>query len=240
MILHIREAIEAEKLYFEQQPYTLNRTTGQIGVLKADISKAGGFCPVWMPITPEFITDSFTEDFEKTIIQLRFGNLSDIHSCIYQEDNICFLKDKTKLIRWCLNHKKGMLNQDRPEVYGFRVDSNEYVYMMRIELDSDLYNLYCFCYKRNVLDAHLMNSSNGIELYANEYSSKKIRIPDGGRVQICYPNGEVKRTHCRFIDAQHVQIGLGEMNLFHVYELAELQYKYHIIIDPIDLIKETP
>lgn len=46
----------------------------------------------------------------------------------------------------------------------------------------------------------------------------KFRIPDGGKIEINYRNGERAERTCGYIDAYHLRFG---SNVFHICELAE-------------------
>ena len=66
-------------------------------------------------------------------------------------------------------------------------------------------NLYCHCYKKDWLDSHLERSEKGIRFIDSKYNDL-FRIPDGGLIQIEYPNDKPKHCVCRYIDPYHVEI----------------------------------
>ena len=53
-----------------------------------------------------------------------------------------------------------------------------------------------------------------------------FRIPDGGCIQIHYPDETVVKP-CKFIDQYHTQIGY---NVFHICQFAEVMIKKGLII----------
>ena len=101
--------------------------------------------------------------------------------------------------------------------FGVSVDSEHYAFLMRLNPNKGEYNLYCHCYKKEWLDSHLERSKKGIRFIDSKYNDL-FRIPDGGLVQIEYPNDKPKQCVCRYIDPYHVEI---HNDLYHICEFAE-------------------
>ena len=101
--------------------------------------------------------------------------------------------------------------------YGVRVDTEHYAFLMRLNPNKGEYNLYCHCYKKDWLNSHLERSKKGIRFIDSKYNDL-FGIPDGGLIQIAYPDDKPKQYVCRYIDPYHVEI---HNNLYHICEFAE-------------------
>ena len=62
-----------------------------------------------------------------------------------------------------------------------------------------------------------MSSNKNCRFIDSEYNNL-FTVPDGGKVQITYPNGEKKTHTCKHIGECHTEIG-GKC--FHICEFAE-------------------
>lgn len=69
----------------------------------------------------------------------------------------------------------------------------------------------------SVLDESTLNEPKEIRFITPEYR-EIFRIPDGGQILICYPDGEKKAETCKYIDSYHVLVGI---HAFHICEFAE-------------------
>lgn len=58
----------------------------------------------------------------------------------------------------------------------------------------------------------------------------KFRIPDGGKVEINFADGERAERQCKYIDAYHLHFG---NNVFHICELAERMESLGATLRPI-------
>ncbi len=54
--------------------------------------------------------------------------------------------------------------------------------------------------------------------FIDSHYEDKFRIPDGGKVEVTYPDGKTAERTCNYIDAYHLYFG---SNVFHICELAE-------------------
>ena len=127
--------------------------------------------------------------------------------------------------------------QTDEEYYGFRVDTDSYTYMMRLNPNKGEYNMYCYCYRRDWLDQHLHNAERGIRCIDSHYNNL-FKVPDDGKVRVTYYDGEVRDVTCRYIDEYHPEFGGGSCNLFHICELAEKMENNGNKIEPIDVMPE--
>ena len=204
----VRPMTEAEHKYSYTQSAQLRGQTGNIGFLRADMDTNGqGFYSTWNDFNREWKTQDFRDELDRVIGALRS-----------KESPVHFLRNRTDLERYCLSHPEAVI--DSHNNYGFRADTKNYAYMMRVTPAQGEYNLYCYCYRRGPLDRHLKEAERGIRFIDSGYG-ELFRIPDGGRIQITYRDGAKEEYVCRYIDPTHLEVGGGSCNLFHTCEFAE-------------------
>lgn len=220
MEMTVRPMTKAEQMYCYTQSQQIRSQCGNIGYLRADMDTDGkGFFSTWNGFRDDLKTEAFKTEFNQVIDALRFEDSAD-----------AFLKDRTAMIKYCFAHLNGKIN-DRE--FGFRVDTEDYAYMMRLNPNRGEYNLYCYCYRKDWLDHHLKEAEKGIRFIDSNYN-ELFRIPDGGKIRITYPDGDRREESCRFIDPYHVEVGFGSMNLFHICEFAERMEENRARIEPVD------
>ena len=130
------------------------------------------------------------------------------------------LSNRSLLARFCNTHLESGFGNDRE--WGIRVNTSQYAYLMRLNPNKGEYSLYCYSYRRDWLDHHLEQARQGIRFITTNYE-EKFRIPDGDRVRISYPDGDIRDRTARYIDDYHVEIGgAGSTSLYHICELAEV------------------
>ena len=227
MEMKVRTMTEAEQLYCYTQSQQIQGQTGCIGYLRADMDTDGeGFFSTWNGFSDELKTPVFKMDLEEVINVLRFGETED-----------AFLKNRTALMKYCFAHSEAQMKD--PHSFGIRVDTEVHTFMMRLNPNKGEYNLYCYCYKRKLVDRHLKEAEQGIRFIDSRYN-ELFRIPDGGKIRITYPDGDFREEVCRFIDPYHVEIGFGSMNLFHICEFAERMEREGAKVEPLEkvMIKE--
>ena len=128
-------------------------------------------------------------------------------------------KDAKSLSKFCYAHPELSLGNDQD--WGIRVDTGQYAYLMRLNPNKGIYNLYCYCYTRDWLDHHLQEARRGIRFITPRYE-EKFRIPDGDQIRITRYDGEKLDRTVRFIDDYHIEVGGGYgSNLYHICEFAE-------------------
>ncbi len=205
MELSIREMTGTEHLYCYTQSSQIKCQTGNIGYLRADMDTNGqGFFSTWNDFQKELKTDEFMAEFDDVINQLRDSG---------------FLKNRTELGKYCFSHPKAMISDDRNE-FGFRVDTDRYSYMIRLNPNKGEYNLYCYCYRRDWLEQHLKEAERGIRFIDSHYN-ELFRLKDGGKIRITWRDGEQEEKICRYIDSTHLEVGSGPLNIYHICEFAE-------------------
>ena len=205
MELSIRAMTGTEYLYCYTQSSQIKCQTGNIGYLRADMDTNGqGFFSTWNTFQKELKTDEFKAEFDNVINQLR---------------NSGFLKNRTELGKYCFSHPEAIISLDRNE-FGFRVDTEKYSYMMRLNPNKGEYNLYCYCYRRDWLEQHLKEAERGIRFIDSHYN-ELFRLKDGGKIRITWRDGEQEEKICRYIDSTHLEVGSGPLNIYHICEFAE-------------------
>lgn len=203
MEMTLRPMLPAERNYCYSQSQQISMQTGLIGYLRADMDSNGkGFFSSWSGFRDDLKSEEFKLEFDEVINELR-------------EDG-SFLHDRNTMARCCRRTPDSSFRNDRNE-YGFRVDTEHYSYMMRLNPNKGEYNLYCYCYVRQWVDRHLHQAERGIRFITPDYK-ELFRIPDGDKVRITLSTDETMDRVCRYIDDYHVEVG---NNLYHICEFAE-------------------
>ena len=198
-----RAMIESEDKYTFCQSSQICGQCGLIGYLRADMDTDGnGFFSTWNDFRVDLKTQEFKDEFDAMINSLR------------EEGDI--LHNRKVLANYCYATPQSKMLGEQ-DYYGVRVDSEKYAYLLRLNPNKGEYNLYCYCYRRDWLNEHLRNAMRGIRFIDPNYQ-EKFRIADGEKVQIRYPDGDVREAVCRYIDDYHVEVG---DDLYHICELAE-------------------
>ncbi|MGM9601497.1 MAG: hypothetical protein ACI3W5_07940 [Faecousia sp.] len=203
MDMTLRPMLPAERNYCYSQSQQISMQTGLIGYLRADMGSNGkGFFSTWNDFRADLKSEDFKLEFDDIINNLR------------KEGN--FLHDRSTLFQCCYRTPDSSFRNDRNE-YGFRVDTDHYSYMMRLNPNKGEYNLYCYCYVRQWLDRHLHHAEKGIRFITPDYK-EIFRIQDGDKVRITLSTDETLDRVCRYIDDYHVEVG---RNLYHICEFSE-------------------
>ena len=198
-----RPTTEAEDKYTFRQSSQISGQTGLIGWLRADMDTDGnGFFSSWNDWRKDLKANEFKSEFDEIINSLR------------EEGDI--LHSRSDLAKFCYSTPQAkMVAEDN--YYGVRVDTEKYVYLLRLNPSKGEYNLYCYCYIKPWLDSHLAKAKKGIRFIDSSYN-ELFRIPDGGKIKIHYSWNEDQVCTCRYIDDYHVEV---EDNLYHICEFAE-------------------
>lgn len=118
--------------------------SGCIGHLRVDLGSNGqGFYSNWDDHRPELNSPEFKQEFDDVINALR-----------EQEISGCFLKDRDSLKKFCSQFPEAKMTEDGRE-YGFRLDTDDYSYMMRLNPNRGEYAAYIYAYDRELLDFYL-------------------------------------------------------------------------------------
>ncbi len=187
--MNIRAATPMERLYLYSQSSQIGGQTGLIGYLRADMDSNGkSFFSTWFDFRKDLKTDDFEAELDGVINACRF-------------DSECggMLADRANMARYCREHSDGGFIGNYTTEYGFRIDTENYTYLMRLNPTKGDYNLYCYCYKRDFLDDHLHRAENGIRFITPDYN-ELFRIADGDKVRVIMADGKILDRTVRYID----------------------------------------
>ena len=185
-----------------------DEAAGCIGHLRGDMDKSGnGFFTSWWDHCPELKTQVFKDEFDDFINALRFD---DRYGGIF--------KNRSSLSRYCYEHKESVFAEDFIPQYGFRVDTPEHAYLLRLNPMQGDYNLYVYCYRREALDRHLKNAERGI-CFVDPQGKTLFRIPDGDSIRVLRPDGTQHDHICQYIDDHRAEIGSG--HLYGIVQFAQ-------------------
>ena len=210
MEMTMRPMTATEQMYCYSQSQQLMATTGCIGHLRGDLDSTGEqFYSSWDDHQAQHKTQEFKDEFDAVIHALRTDrNLG------------ALLESRTTLSNYCWTHPEAKILPGYDD-YGFRLDTADYAYMLRFNPKPGMYNIYCYCYKREWLDHHLQQAAKGIRFIDSHYN-EKFRIADGEKVRIITPGGDYRDMRVRYIDDYHIETQADWGNtLYHICEFAE-------------------
>lgn len=198
----VKKLGKTEEVYTFKQSTQISSQCGLIGYMRADMGVAGNeFWSTWNDFRTDLKISTFQTEFDELVTYLRSaGN---------------FLNNRKELAKYCYNNLDTFDCDEN--FFGARVESGDYAYLMRLCPLTGMYNLYCYCYKKDWLDNHLKNAAKGIRFITSGYD-ELFRIKDNEQIIITFPDGEKWHRSCRYIDDYHVQI-MG--NVYHICEFAE-------------------
>ena len=209
MELTFRTATPAERLYSASQSMQLKGQTGCVGHLRAGTGMdAQGFLKTWQSHRQDLDTEEFQAEFESVLNALvgdgQYGG---------------FLKSRDAMRDFCQEHPESGFSDGY--AFGFRADTAQYAYLIRLQPYKGEENLFIYCYRRDWLDSHMKQAEKGIRFITPHYE-EKFRIADGDMIRIRCPDGKQIDQECRYIDECHVEVGKGWDNLFHICQFAEM------------------
>lgn len=120
----------------------------------------------WNDFRKDLKTDEFKAEFDEVINGLRDGDV---------------LSGRKAMSSYCYSTPDSSFNDDCNH-YGIRLDTGKYSYLMRFNPNRGEYNLYCYCYQKEWLNAHLKNAERGIR-FINPHYQEQFRIADGEKSQ---------------------------------------------------------
>ena len=206
MELTMRTATPAERLYTKGQSMQLEGQTGCIGHLRANMGADGqGFFKTWTDHRQNLDTEEFQQEFDSVL-----------NALVGDEQYGGFLKSRDAMADFCREHSESCFNDGF--TFGFRADTAQYSYLIRLNPYKDEENLFIYCYRRDWLDSHMKHAEKGIRFITPHYK-EKFRIEDGDMVRIKRFDGKEFDRVCRYIDDCHVEIGT---ELYHICQFAEL------------------
>ena len=144
MDLFIRPMTEQEQLYAYRQSSQIAGQTGNIGYLRGDFGSGGEqFYTTWEDIRSDFKTDTFKTEFDNVVNALRFDERYGL-----------LIGDRRTLAQYCARFPESLMKgSDR--WYGFRIESGDYSYLLRLSSTQGDYNFYINCYKQDFFNSHM-------------------------------------------------------------------------------------
>lgn len=211
---------DSEELYTFSQSTQISAQTGLIGHLRADMDKDGeSFFSSWEDYRKDLKTDEFKAELDEVMGALR------------EENGI--LHGRRELAKSCHGVPESKM-ECQDNTYGMRINTDNYAYMFRLDPRQNVYNVYCYCYRRDWLDEHIKQAKRGIRFIDPHYK-EKFRIPDGGKVKIHFSWGEDSIEACRYIDDYHVEVG---RHLYHICEFAERMEENGHTVEPAGAVMQ--
>lgn len=209
MELTFQTATPAERLYSASQSMQLKGQTGCVGYLRAGTGMdAQGFLKTWQSHRQDLDTAEFQAEFE-----------SILNALVGDRQYGGFLKSRDAMRDFCQEHPESGF--DDGFAFGFRADTAQYSYLIRLNPYKEEENLSLYCYRRDSLDRHMKQAEKGIRFITPHYE-EKFRVADGDSVRIRCQDGRVLDRVCRYIDECHVEVGTGWDNLYHICQFAEM------------------
>lgn len=144
MDIEVRAMTPEERKYSYTQDADTIRRSGCIGHLRVDMDTNGtGFFSSWDNHNAALKTQDFKDQFDAVINALRFD-----------EQYGGILKNRSSLASCCSKTPESDFGNDRE--FGFRVDTEEYSYMLRLNPNRGEYAAYIYAYDRELLDGDLL------------------------------------------------------------------------------------
>ncbi len=207
MELEIQTMQPGERLYAYRQSTQLEGQTGGVGYLRGDFGRSGReFFTTWEDGPGRYKTGVFRQEFDRVVNTLRQpGGL---------------FSGRSEMARFCQDHADAGFDGNDCREYGFRINTQQYSYLLRCHTDPGDYNFYLFAYVAEHLDWHMENAKRGIRFITPDYK-ELFRIPDGDKIRITWSDGERVERTCRYIDDCHLELGRGTGGIRHICQLAE-------------------
>lgn len=194
MNITIRPMTPEERAYTYTQKPEIMQKSGCIGHLRGDMDTDGkGFFTRWDDHNPGLKTDAFKTEFDTVVNQLRF------------DEEI--LKDRSALAAYCRANPDAGFDGNHTREYGFRVDTEEHSYMLRLNPNKGDYNFYVYAYDKDMLDSVLLPVPEmmtviavepGVKPYVQEIQSglESLQREVGGDIQAIYPYEDAVSIIC--------------------------------------------
>ena len=200
MELNFQTATPAERLYTARQSTQISGQTGSIGHLRADMGGDGkGFFPKWSSHRENLDTEEFQQKLESVMEAL-----------VGDEQYGGFLKSRDAMRDFCHGF-----------AFGFRADTAQYAYLIRLQPYKGEENLFIYCYRRDWLDWHMKQAEKGIRFITPD-GKEKFRVADGDMVRIITSEGASLDCMTRYIDDCHAEIG---GSFYHIREFSSVEKK---------------
>ncbi len=208
-VMVLRVAKKNEMKYAFRQSQQIKMQTGYVGYLRGDFGRNGNeFYSSWMDEIKDHKTPEFQSEFDDVINALRDDP---------KYRGILRNLDDMKLL--CSTRPQSHIDSNtRDDLYAFRVDTDNYAYLIKCQTHEGDYNFYVTAFDKDCLDRHIKNAEKGIKFVDSRYK-KLFTIPDGDKIQITRYDGTKDLCTCRYIDEYHTEVG---EHLYHICQFAEL------------------
>ena len=208
MNLTIRPMIRAERNYSYSWGSQLMAASGCVGHLRGDMGREGhGFYTTWFDHQEDLKTQDFKTELDIVVNALRFD-----------PSYGSVLSSRGKLSAYCYAHPESDMGTSSQE-HGFRADTDQYAYMLRLNSNRGEYNFYIYCYVREQLDGHMADAKRGIRFVTSGYRDL-FQLADGDSIRITSPDGKHEDHTCRYISETHMTCGWDD-RLYHIHDFAE-------------------
>ena len=189
MEIEIRKMLPEERDFSYSQRGGVMERSGCIGHLRVDMGSNGkGFFSNWDDHSPDLKTQAFKDEFDTVINALRFDK---------QYGSI--FKDRASLAKCCYSEPESSFGNGRE--YGFRVDTEEHSYMLRLNPNPGEYAAYVYAYDREMLDGVLHPAPELINVLVVEPEQppyvkaiqpglESLQSEVGGNIEAVYPYEE--------------------------------------------------
>ena len=194
-IIEFRPATKQERIYTYSQSQELTMKTGAIGYLRGDFGKTGDqFYSTWFDRVSSWKTQPFKDELDLVINALRDD--PKYHG---------ILSGRSPMMNYCSTQPECRMQGNYTTEYAFRVSTEEYAYLIRLNPTKGDYNFYVSCYQKKWLDRHLQASEKGIRFITPHYK-EVFRIPDGDQIRMIRADGICMDRTVRFIDEYHIEV----------------------------------
>ena len=135
----IRTAKSDEREYAYTHSTEILQKSGCIGHLRGDMGMLSTqFHTTWDDHCPERKTAAFKQEFDSVVTRLRFVER--------------LLHDRNALDQYCRMHPDAAFEGSVSNEYAFRIDTDQYSYLLRCNPQKGEYNFYLYAYEREMLD----------------------------------------------------------------------------------------
>ena len=222
MDMTMRPLRTEEWKYTYAQSQQIMMQTGAIGHLRGDFDSNGtGFFTTWFDEMASRKTDEFKREFDEVINALRFdkryGGL---------------LASRSAMEKCGSSQPASAFEGNYTTEYGFRISTDNFVYLLRcIPLKRD-YNFYCWCFSAKFFDRHLRQAERGIR-FIDPFYKELFRVADGDKIRVIQSDGTHDDYTCRYIDEYHLEVNSGFDKIYHICEFAEMMERNGSTVIPL-------
>lgn len=140
---------EEKYLYTLDQNQNKSERTGFIGYLRGDFDTSGnGFFTTWFDGMEELKNDQFHTQFDNVINTLRTKEYR-------------FLHNRDSMKKAVADFPNSRISGCSYQQYGFRIDTDDYIYFLRCNPVKGDYNFYCYCFQRYLFESSINTGMKG-------------------------------------------------------------------------------